>query len=79
MTQAAQSADKSADFARFRRRDHANIESLQNLVIAEISRLASERERVGDEEPPVYSMPASVRHLISALQGSHGGGAVPFE
>jgi len=77
MAQAPSSPDRSADFARFRRRDHANIESLQNLVIAEIARRASERE--GVEAAPDFSMPASVRHLISALQGAHGGGAVPFE
>jgi hypothetical protein len=79
MAQAAASTDRSADYARFRRRDHANIESLQNLVIAEIARRASERERVEGEDGPDCSMPPNVRHLISALQGSHGGGAVAFE
>jgi hypothetical protein len=58
---------KAEEYARWRRRDHANIEALQNLVIARIS------EESGVEMPP------NVRHLISALQGAHGGGEVAYE
>lgn len=47
---------KPEEYARRRRRDHANIEAMQNLVIA---RVACES---GVEMPP------NVRHLISALQ-----------
>jgi hypothetical protein len=54
-------------FARWRRRDHANIEAMQNLIIAGIA------ERTGIE------MPTNARSFISALQGAHGGGIVPFE
>lgn len=59
--------DRAEEFARWRRRDHANLEAIQNLVI---SRIAGE---TGVEMPP------NVRHLISALQGSHGGGEVAYE
>lgn len=82
MTQTAPTADKDATFARYRRRDHANIESLQNSVIAEIARRAHVKyisENPDDENPRGFEMPPDVRHLISALQGVHGGGAVPFE
>jgi hypothetical protein len=82
MTQAAANAEKPKDYARWRRRDHANIESLQNSVIAELSRRADAKYRAeneDDEAPPAFEMPANVRHLISALQGAHGGGAVAFE
>lgn len=82
MTQTAPTADKDATFARYRRRDHANIESLQNSVIAEIARRAHVKyisENPDDETPRGFEMPPDVRHLISALQGMHGGGAVPFE
>jgi hypothetical protein len=58
---------KPEEYARWRRRDHANIEAVQNLVI---SRVACE---TGVEMPP------NVRHLISALQGAHGGGEMAFE
>jgi len=53
---------KDEEYARWRRRDHANIEAMQNLVIARIAR------ETGVEMPP------NVRHLVSALQGAHGGG-----
>ncbi|MDQ3687726.1 MAG: bifunctional DNA primase/polymerase [Acidobacteriota bacterium] len=59
--------DKAEDYARWRRRDHANIEAMQNLVIAGIA------EESGVEMPP------NVRLLISALQGAHGGGEVAYE
>jgi hypothetical protein len=59
--------DKAEEYARWRRRDHANIEAMQNLVIASIA------AESGVEMPP------NVRALISALQGAHGGGAVAFE
>jgi len=55
------------DYARYRRRDHANIEAMQNLIIGGIA------ERTGIEMPP------NVRSFISALQGAHGGGRVAFE
>lgn len=58
---------KAEEYARWRRRDHANIEAMQNLAIARIA------EQSGVEMPP------NVRHLISALQGAHGGGEVAFE
>lgn len=59
--------DKAEEYARWRRRDHANIEAMQNLVIARIA------EESGVEMPP------NVRALISALQGAHGGGSVAYE
>jgi hypothetical protein len=59
--------DKAEEYARWRRRDHANIEAMQNLVIAGIA------EESGVEMPP------NVRLLISALQGAHGGGEVAYE
>jgi hypothetical protein len=55
---------KQEEYARWRRRDHDNIEAMQNLIIAEIA------ERAGVE------MPSKVRQLISAIQGAHGGGEV---
>jgi len=58
---------KAEEYARWRRRDHANIEAMQNLVVARIS------EESGIE------MPSNVRCLVSALQGAHGGGEVAFE
>ncbi len=58
---------KAEEYARWRRRDHANIEAMQNLIIARIA------EETGVEMPP------NVRHLISALQGVHGGGSVAYE
>jgi hypothetical protein len=68
--------------ARYRRRDHANIEAMINLVIAEIASqtaAAYETDNPYDEHPPDFTMPPKVRHLISALQSAHGGGALPFE
>jgi len=59
--------DKAEEYARWRRRDHANIESVQNLAIAGIA------EESGVEMPP------NVRHLVSAIQGAHGGGEVAYE
>lgn len=67
MAQPSYQNSKAEEFARWRRRDHANIEAVQNLVIAQIA------EETGVEMPP------NVRHLISALQGSHGGGEVAYE
>ncbi|HEY0379851.1 MAG TPA: bifunctional DNA primase/polymerase [Pyrinomonadaceae bacterium] len=49
-----------------RRRDHANIEAMQNLVI----------QRITDETGVM--MPPKARVFISALQSTHGGGKVPF-
>jgi hypothetical protein len=73
---------KDEEYAYYRRRDHANIEGLQNLVVAEIAHRAQiawmvknpDAEKIND-----FTMPANVRSLISALQGTHGGGKVPFE
>jgi len=61
---------KKEEWARWSRRDHANIEDLQNLVFAAVA-----------EETGV-SIPPNVRQFISALQGVHGGGEVinePFQ
>jgi hypothetical protein len=74
--------NKQEEWAFYRRRDHANIEALQNLVISEIA--ARARAKFMRENPdvdllPSYEMPTNVRHLISALQGAHGGGKQPFE
>ncbi len=65
--QPAYKNDKAEEYARWRRRDHANIEAMQNLCIA---RIAAD---TGVEMPP------NVRHLISAIQGAHGGGEVAYE
>ena len=53
--------------ARWRRRDHANIEAMQNRIIQRIT-----------EETGVM-MPPKVRAFISALQSAHGGGEVIYE
>jgi hypothetical protein len=65
--QASYQNSRNEEYARWRRRDHANIEAMQNLVISRLS------EEAGVEMPP------NARHLISALQGAHGGGVVAFE
>ncbi len=65
--QPAYKNSKAEEYAFYRRRDHANIEAMQNIVIARLA------ERSGTEMPP------NVRHLLSAIQGAHGGGQVPFE
>lgn len=56
--------DKAEEFARWRRRDHANIEDIQNLVFEAVA------EETGQAVPP------RVRHFVSVLQGAHGGGEV---
>jgi len=56
--------DKAEQFAFYRRRDHANIESMINLIISSIA------EQTGFELSP------KCRHLLSAIQGAHGGGEV---
>jgi len=69
-------------FAFYRRRDHSNIEALQNFVIGEIARRAALEYMKANpeaEKPPDFTMPPNVRHLVSALQGAHGGGQQPFE
>ncbi len=53
--------------ARWRRRDHANIEAMQNRIIQQVT-----------EETGVM-MPPKVRAFISALQSAHGGGEVIHE
>src|SRR2546421_11388758 len=50
------------NYARQRRRDHANIEAMQNRIIQRIA-----------EETGVM-MPPKARAFISALQSAHGGG-----
>ena len=70
------------DRARYRRRDHANMEAMINLVVAGIAaqaRAAYVAANPDVERPPDFIMLPKVRHLISALQGAHGGGALPFE
>lgn len=64
--------NREEEYARWRRRDHSNIEAMQNLVISGIA-----EEKSTEEEST--EMPPNVRHLISALQGAHGGGEVAFE
>jgi hypothetical protein len=74
--------DKAEEYARWRRRDHANFEAMQNLVIGEIARQALQKFIEANptvELPPNFTMPTNVRHLISALQGAHGGGEVAYE
>lgn len=53
-------------YAAQRRRDHANIEAMQNRIIQRIT-----------EETGIM-MPPKARVLISALQSAHGGGKVPY-
>ncbi len=75
-------ATEEAKFAFYRRRDHSNIEALQNYVIGEIARralLEFMKANPEAEKPPDFTMPPNVRHLVSALQGAHGGGQQPFE
>jgi hypothetical protein len=50
-----------------RRRDHANIEAMQNLVIDAVT------------NETTHPMPPLVRNFISALQSAHGGGKVANE
>jgi hypothetical protein len=47
-----------------RRRNHANIEAMQNLIIDAVTRETT------------HQMPPLVRNFVSALQSSHGGGKV---
>jgi hypothetical protein len=65
---------KQEEWARWRRRDHDNVEAMQNLIIAEIV----EERCIGlsDTERKPFEIPAKVRQLISAIQGAHGGGEV---
>ncbi len=88
MSAQVQDAKQQAErYAQHRRRNHANIEAMENHVIADIVRLAAEAfmaanpgdDRTLAEIMAEFEMPPRVRHLISALQGSHGGGLVPFE
>ncbi len=51
-------------FAFYRRRDHANMEAMINLIIASIAGQAD------------LELPPKCRHLLSAIQGAHGGGEV---
>jgi hypothetical protein len=73
--------NKKEEYARYRRQDHANIEAMQNYIITSIAaeRNALEPTPKPGEKPKTFEMPPNVRHLISALQGSHGGGKKTFE
>jgi hypothetical protein len=76
--------DKNEEFAFYRRRDHSNIEALQNLAIAEIAQRAllkfmKENPDADPDKLPNFEMLPNVRHLVSALQGAHGGGMMPYE
>lgn len=51
----------------YRRRDHANIEAMQNLIIDAVT------------NETTHPMPPLVRNFLSALQSSHGGGKVANE
>jgi len=51
-------------YAFYRRRDHANMEAMINLIIASIA---------GQTD---LELPPKCRHLLSAIQGAHGGGEV---
>ncbi len=51
-------------FAFYRRRDHANLEAMINLIIANIA------------EGAQFELSPKCRHLLSAIQGAHGGGEV---
>lgn len=51
----------------YRRRDHANVEAMQNLIIDAVT------------NETTHPMPPLVRNFISALQSSHGGGKVANE
>lgn len=69
--------NRAETYALYRRRDHANIEAMQNLMLDEI------RQRTRCEEYPTgIDCPPRVRAFISALQSAHGGGRVinePFQ
>ncbi|MDT5270312.1 MAG: hypothetical protein QOH49_2498 [Acidobacteriota bacterium] len=51
----------------YRRRDHANVEAMQNLIVDAVT------------NETTHPMPPLVRNFISALQSSHGGGKVANE
>ena len=55
---------KVEKYAFYRRRDHGNIEAMQNLIIAAIAAESG------------FELKPNSRHLISAIQGAHGGGEV---
>lgn len=79
---AYQFKDREDKHAFFRRRDHSNIEAMQNLVIAELGARAARaylQANPDDENPPSFAMPANARQLYSAIQGAHGGGQVKYE
>lgn len=69
---------KDEEYAYYRRRDHAHIEAMQNYVIAELTRRAALLHQ-DEEKPPNMEMPTNARHLLSAIQGAHGGGVTPYE
>jgi hypothetical protein len=56
--------DVEAQRASWRRKNHAHIEAMQNLIISAIA------SGTGEEMPP------KCRLLLSAIQGAHGGGEV---
>lgn len=82
----AQWASKDEEYAFYRRRAHDHIEAMQDYVIARLAELAharfvtqAEAEGLDPATVIVPAMPPKARQVVSALQGSHGGGAVPFE
>lgn len=77
-TQAPQATE--AKRAMYRRRNHANIEAMQNYIIASIvDRRTDARTQDEIDARLSFEMPPNVRNLISALQGSHGGGQLRDE
>jgi hypothetical protein len=64
----------------WRRKNHADIEAMQNLTIALIVQKRNSLRTQEEIEAKIsFEMPTGVRHLISVLQGVHGGGEVPYE
>lgn len=70
--QPAYKNSRAEEHARWRRRDHADIEAMQNLMLDEIV----ERANVERDAEDQLTCPAKVRGFISALQSAHGGGQI---
>lgn len=60
-----------AEGARERRRNHANIEAMQNLIFERVAR--------ENDAGKFLPLPPLLRNYVSAIQSSHGGGAAPNE
>jgi len=67
--------NKTDDYARYRRRDHSNIEAMQNLILDRIV----EESRLSDPEGKGHPYSPILHDFISGLQSSHGGGEHAFE